>query len=77
MCDSDIPNYPGAGSAAYDILAFICSIMIFIYSITLCFNFHNVYLYLILQKRYKTWLITIFYVLSETVLISRITYYAC
>ena len=72
MCDTAMPP---AGSGDYDIMINASSCMIAIYICTLCFNIHNVILYLIKQKRYKTWLIAIFYLISEIVLISRISYF--
>ena len=74
QCDTE-KIYPPNGSSKYDLLQAICSIMSFIYLCVIAFNLHNVVLYLIMQKRYKTWLITIFYLLSNVVLVSRITYY--
>ena len=67
--------YPPNGSSKYDALQAICFLMTVIYFCVIAFNLHNVVLYLIMQKRYKTWLITIFYCLSNLVLVSRITYY--
>ena len=72
-CETDI--YPPNGSSKYDVLQVICFLMSVIYLCVIAFNLHNVVFYLIMQKRYKTWLITIFYVLSNVVLVSRITFY--
>ena len=46
-----------------------------IYAFALLFNFHNVVLYLVMQRRCKTWLISIFYAFSQIVLYSRICFY--
>ena len=40
--------------------------------LVLGFTVHNIVKYVVMQKRYKSWLVVIFYVLSVIVLISRI-----
>ena len=52
------------------------SLMIVIYLSTLGFTIYNVRAYLIRQKRYKNWLITVFYILSFLVLCFRVCYYS-
>ena len=47
----------------------------FVYVVALLFNFHNVIVYLIMQRRIKTWLISTFYAVSQIVLFSRIVFY--
>ena len=43
-----------------------------VYTVTLIFVAFNIYKFIILQKRYKNFLITIFYVLSIAVIVARI-----
>ena len=50
--------------------------MIGIYVMTLLFLLYNSFAFLLKQKRYKNWLISIFYILSIFVLVFRICYYA-
>ena len=50
-------------------------IMILIYLVVLCFTVFNTYRYLYQQRRYKNWLVTVFYVFSFIVLLSRLMYY--
>ena len=56
-------------------LTFEASCMIVIYMATLAFVIYNIVQYLIKQKRYKNWLITVFYFFSFLVLSFRICYY--
>ena len=49
--------------------------MLCIYLLTLVFALLNIYFFVIKQKRYKNWLITIFYIFSFLVLAFRICYY--
>ncbi len=49
--------------------------MLCIYLLTLTFAIYNIYTFLVKQKRYKNWLITIFYIFSFLVLAFRICYY--
>lgn len=46
------------------------------YVLTLLFLLYNSSVFLIRQKRYKNWLISLFYVLSFLVIVCRIGYYA-
>ena len=50
-------------------------ILIAIYVLTLLFTFYNIYAYLWKQRRYRTMLITFFYVFALIVLTTRITQY--
>ena len=52
------------------------SIMIAIYTLTLIFTIHNIVQYIWRQRRYKNWLISLFYILSVIVLVSRIFYFS-
>ena len=65
------PYSPLPDTTQYRVIYSLLSIQLFIYSVTLIFAMHNIIQYLIKQKRYKTWLVTLFYILSLTVLISR------
>lgn len=47
-----------------------------IYVIALLFTIHNIVFFLILQRRYKNWLISMFYFLSVVVIIARIASYS-
>jgi len=50
-------------------------VMLACYVVTLAFTLYNVFAFVIKQRRYKNWLISIFYVLCLLVLIFRIGYY--
>ena len=52
------------------------SIMLSIYAVLLVFLLHNLWKYVIKQKRYKTFHITFFYILSFTVIIFRVTFFS-
>ena len=57
-------------------VALFCSISIICYLLTLLFALHNVYYYLIREKRYKSFggsLILMFYLLSVLDLLIRLT----
>ena len=49
--------------------------LVAIYLMTLIFTVYNISAYLIRQRRYKNWLITIFYIFCVIVLISRMIEY--
>lgn len=42
---------------------------------TLVFTFYNIYAYLWKQQRYRTWLVTFFYLLAVIVLTTRLAQY--
>ena len=46
-----------------------------IYALTLILAIHNIIVFLVKQKRYKRWLIAIFYVISVGVLTARLIFY--
>ena len=50
-------------------------ILIAIYVLTLAFTFYNIYAYLWKQRRYRTMLITFFYIFALIVLTTRIFQY--
>ena len=50
-------------------------ILIPIYALTLLFTLYNIYAYLWKQRRYRTMLITFFYIFAMIVLTTRITQY--
>ena len=50
--------------------------MIVIFGLTLIFTIYNILVFLIVQKRYKNWLVTVFYTFSFLVLIFRICYFS-
>ena len=50
-------------------------ILIAIYALTLLFTLYNIYAYLWKQRRYRTMLITFFYIFAMIVLTTRITQY--
>ena len=49
--------------------------MMAIFIATLCFTVHNIIVFLIRQKRYRNWLVTVFYIFSILVLVTRILQY--
>ena len=44
-----------------------------VFLLTICYTGYNIVAYVTLQKRFKNWLITLFYILSMMVLVSRVT----
>ena len=50
-------------------------ILLMIYTLTLFFAIYNIMMYLVKQKRYSTWLVTLFYVLSVIILVTRFAQY--
>ena len=50
-------------------------ICILFYSVTLCFAFHNMYFYLYKDKRWSTFLLTVFYVFAVLTLCTRLGMY--
>ena len=49
--------------------------MIVIFILTILFTAYNIYYYLWKQSRYKTWLVSFFYILATIVLSARLTQY--
>ena len=49
--------------------------LILVYIFTLMFAFYNIYAYLWKQQRYRTWLVTFFYILAIIVLTTRLAQY--
>ena len=50
-------------------------VLLSVFGLTLCFAIYNITVFLVIQRRYKNWLITIFYVFSCIVLITRMCEY--
>ena len=49
--------------------------MISCYIVVLCFVLFNIWVFVIFQKRYKNWLISVFYILSFLIIVYRLCYY--
>ena len=52
-----------------------CYCIISVYVVALVFATYNIIVFVIMQRKYKNWLISIFYLLTLMVLISRMVQY--
>lgn len=67
---NDIPT-----SAELQGLMIECYCIITVYVVALVFATYNIIVFVIMQRKYKNWLISIFYLLTLIVLISRMIQY--
>ena len=72
----DDPNYVIPSHSQFKFLHWEIIIMIIIFGLTLIFTIYNTFVFLVAQKRYKNWLVTVFYAFSFMVLIFRICYFS-
>ena len=71
--DGKLENYKIPTQDALQALTIELYFVQAVFLLTICYTLYNIVAYLTLQKRFKNWLITLFYILSMMVLVSRVT----